>query len=158
MICGSWGILRKIKTSSPQPPYYSTEHTHSCNICSTSHSQSDLLRQQSEKFHFRVSGVAGDWFLMNFTSLIIFHYEWIFHPMFRFCPEPQTIKYHESEALALHVHSWTPKLIFKKLSERIWMFKVSQTYEIWTSKSPKVHLIQKLRLAHHRPRITLESI
>ena len=73
----------------------------------------DLLRQQSEKFYFRVSGVAGDRFLMNFTSFINFHYEWIFHPMFRFWTEPQTIKYHESEALALHVRSWTPKLILK---------------------------------------------
>ena len=92
----------KIKTSSPPTPYYSTEH-----ISSTS--QFDLLRQQSENFYFRVSGVAGDRFLMNFTSLINFHYEWIFHPMFRFWAPPQTMKYHESEALLLHVHSWTPK-------------------------------------------------
>ena len=39
----------KIKTSSPPTPYYSTEH-----ISSTSHF--DLLRQQSEKFYFTVSG------------------------------------------------------------------------------------------------------
>ena len=38
------------------------------------------------------------------------------------------------------------------------MVKVSQTYEIWTPKSSKGQLIQKLRLAHHRPRITLQSI
>ena len=38
------------------------------------------------------------------------------------------------------------------------MFKISQTYEIWPPKSPKVLFLKKLRLAHRRRRITLQSI
>ena len=38
------------------------------------------------------------------------------------------------------------------------MFKISQTYEIWPSKSSKVLFLWKLRLAHRRRRITLQSI
>ena len=49
---------------------------------------------------------------------------------FRFWAESQTIEYFESEALLLHVHSWTPKLILKNYLSK---FELSKNHKNWKS-------------------------
>ena len=69
-----------------------------------------------------------------------------------------TIKNKLSGALRWWIPIKIPQTKKEKLFQQFWMFKISQTYEIWPPKSSKVHFSWKLRLAQPGRRITLQSI